>query len=361
MRSLKEETISFIRRQFLQQVPARSFQFVLPAVASIANTEREKFEIVSDLEVQHELYVELCESDTRFKRPPRDYIGGVVKKLVLLLEHLQVDIDDDIISYMLFAMANTKSQVYFKAPTTPQFGAVTYLLGEEVNCDDEYITIQENRNVISGSGTTGYRTWEAALALGEYILSQRHTEHSDVDVVGKRILEVGAGTGFVSLLCGKLGAAKVFGTDGYEDIVLRLRRNIEDNKLANVVETRVYKWGNSSGDDTGHVLERESREADYKYTDPVDLILGADITFDAEICELLVKSLDILMTENPHAKVIISATIRSDETITAFEKFLDRSKIGYTWNPALRERKYFFYNENPSIRIYSLHRTLTSD
>jgi predicted nicotinamide N-methyase len=197
---------------------------------------------------------------------------------------VQVDIDDDIISYMLFAMANTKSQVYFKAPTTPQFGAVTYLLGEEVNCDDEYITIQENRNVISGFGTTGYRTWEAALALGEYILSQRHTEHSDVDVVGKRILEVGAGTGFVSLLCGKLGAAKVFGTDGYEDIVLRLRRNIEDNKLANVVETRVYKWGNSSGDDTGHVLERESREADYKYTDPVDLILGADIVSSILCC-----------------------------------------------------------------------------
>ncbi|KAK9356605.1 putative methyltransferase-domain-containing protein, partial [Lipomyces doorenjongii] len=293
MRSLKEETISFIRRQFLQQVPAKSFQFVLPSVA-IANTEREKYEIVCDLEVQHGLYVELCESDNQFQRPPIDYIGGVLKKLVLLLEHLQVDIDDDIISYMLFAMANTKSHVYFKAPTTPQFGAVTYLLGEEVNWDDEYIMIQENRNMISGFGTTGYRTWEAALALGEYMLSQRQTEHSKVDVVGKRILEVGAGTGFVSLLCGKLGAAKVFGTDGFEDIVLRLRRNIEDNKLGNIVETRVYKWGNSSGDDAGHVLERESWVADYKFTASIDLILGADITFDAEMCELLVKSLDIL-------------------------------------------------------------------
>ncbi|KAK9373782.1 putative methyltransferase-domain-containing protein [Lipomyces chichibuensis] len=361
MRSLKEETISFIRRQFLQQVGAKLFQFALPSVASIATTEREKYEIVSDLEVQHELYIELCESDNRFKRPPIDYIGGVVKRLVLLLEHLQVDISDDIISYMLFAMANTKSQIYFKAPTTPQFGEVTYLFGKEANWDDKYITIQENRNVISGFGTTGYRTWEAALALGEYILSQKQTEHSEVDVVGKRILEVGAGTGFVSLLCGKLGAAKVFGTDGFEDIVLRLRRNIEDNELGNVVETRVYKWGNSSGDDSGHLLERESREADYKYTESVDLILGADITFDTEICELLVKSLDILMTENPHAQVIISATIRSDETITAFEKFLDRSKIGCTWIPALREPKFFFYTANPSIRIYFLHRSRTSD
>ncbi|KAK9322927.1 putative methyltransferase-domain-containing protein [Lipomyces orientalis] len=316
MPSLQKETISFITRQFLQQVPVRSFQFALPSVASKAKSEHEKYEILCELEVQHELYFELCGPCSRFEPPSKEYITAFVKKIVLLLEHLKVEIDSDMICYMLSAIGNTDSQGYFRPASTPQFGPVTYLLDEHARFDDELndsIMIQESRNLISGFGTTGNRTWEAALALGEYILSQRQLAHRKVDVAGKRILEVGAGTGFVSMLCGKLGAAKVFATDGHEDVVLRLRQNIEANKLSNVVETRVYKWGNSSGNDTGHAHERESREADYKCkcTDPIDLILGADITFDAEICELLVASLDTLMTENPSAQVVISATVRN--------------------------------------------------
>ncbi|KAK9238705.1 hypothetical protein V1525DRAFT_316848, partial [Lipomyces kononenkoae] len=297
MPSLRDETLSFISRQFLQQVAVKSFQFALPSVRSNAKTAHEEYKVVCDLEVQHEIYDKLCSPACRFKRPSLDYIERFLKKLVQLLENLQADIDDDMISFMIFAMANrSDGRGLFGTVMTAQFGPVTYILNNKVNfnTDDQYIIIHEDRNVISGFGTTGYRTWEAGLALGEYIMSQRQTSNPKVDVVGKRIFELGTGTGFVSLLCGKLGAAKVVGSDGFEDVVLRFRQNVEDNKLGNVVETRVFKWGNSSGYDSGNALERECREAEYKYTDPVDLILGADITFDAEMCEPLVKSLDTL-------------------------------------------------------------------
>ncbi|KAK9368560.1 hypothetical protein V1509DRAFT_639680 [Lipomyces kononenkoae] len=294
MPSLRDETVSFISRQFFQQVTVRSFQFALPSVRSNAATEQEQYEIVCDSEVQHELYVKLCDTQYPFERPSLDYMANFLQKFVQLLERLRADIDDDLISFMIFAIANTGSKFSVRPVTTPQFGPVTYVLNNKVNFkdDEQYITINESRNMISGYGTTGYRTWEAALALGEYIMCQQRetTKPPLVDVVGKRIFELGAGTGFLSLLCGKLGAAKVAGSDGFEDVLLRLRQNVEENKLGNVVETRVFKWGNSSGDDTGNILERESREAEYEYTDPVDLILGADITFDAEICELLSSS-----------------------------------------------------------------------
>lgn len=139
--------------------------------------------------------------------------------------------------------------------------------------------ITETRNMISGYGTTGFRTWEAALALGEYVLKERllPQQQRTLDVFGKRVLELGAGTGFASILCGKLGCKVAVATDGFENVVLGIRAILEFNNVFEVVETRIYKWGNSSGIDTGHALEKESREAEYVFNDPVDLIIGADI------------------------------------------------------------------------------------
>ena len=50
---------------------------------------------------------------------------------------------------------------------------------------------------------SGFRVWDASIALVKYL---EHTGHRDV--VGKRVLELGAGTGVVGLATALLGASR---------------------------------------------------------------------------------------------------------------------------------------------------------
>jgi predicted nicotinamide N-methyase len=94
--------------------------------------------------------------------------------------------------------------------------------------EDNTITLLERRNLISGSRTTGHRTWEAALHLGSYLL----TKAGQGLIRGKSILELGGGTGFLAILCTKhLGARHVTTTDGDECVVDALKENITLNYM----------------------------------------------------------------------------------------------------------------------------------
>ena len=131
------------------------------------------------------------------------------------------------------------------------------------------ITILEHRNLISGSTTTGFRTWEAALHLGSYLLANPHIVH------GKNIFEPGAGTGFLSILCAKhLGAKHVTATDGDESVIEALRENLFLNGLDDDrrVNTSVLRWGRGL---RGTWVEEEVEEW------PYDIVLGADVVRSA--------------------------------------------------------------------------------
>ena len=129
------------------------------------------------------------------------------------------------------------------------------------------ITLLERRNLISGSSTTGYRTWEAALHLGSYLLS-----HEAADLIdGKNVIELGAGTGFVSILCAKhLGAKHVTTTDGDEGVVEALKENLFLNGLDDEgrVNASVLRWGRGL---RGTWVEDECDSW------PYDVVVGADI------------------------------------------------------------------------------------
>ncbi|KAK9378041.1 uncharacterized protein V2V93DRAFT_383194 [Kockiozyma suomiensis] len=260
------QTISYIERQFLQLVPAFRFQFFLPHKTEV----EKKYSAVCDYDVQQQIFEKIF-------RPARDngiapaYIIAIVKAMVAVIEQQEVEVSGDILLLLIDLLR-------YPTPAIPPPGPVTYKFCTSEATTDS-IMITETRNMISGYGTTGFRTWEAALALGEYVLKERllPQQQRTLDVFGKRVLELGAGTGFASILCGKLGCKVAVATDGFENVVLGIRAILEFNNVFEVVETRIYKWGNSSGIDTGHALEKESREAEYVFNDPVDLIIGADI------------------------------------------------------------------------------------
>lgn len=102
----------------------------------------------------------------------------------------------------------------------PQLSFVSYTVPQDGCQERKQITTFESRGLIYGSGSTGFRTWEAALHLGTYLSSVSSDGSSVVSVRGKRVVELGAGTGFLSLLCQKfLGSDRVLMTDGNAKLV----------------------------------------------------------------------------------------------------------------------------------------------
>ena len=203
----------------------------------------------------------------------------------------------------------------------------TYLSPTEQPSDapgnDPTITLLERRHLISGSSTTGFRTWEAALHLGSYLLSSPAQNL----VKNRNVFELGTGTGFISILCKKLLQANhVTATDGDEGVVEALKENLFLNSLdnENEINASVLRWGHGL---RGSWVEEEME------TWPYDVVLGADIvslktsqmgeadnrqTYDKAAVSALVATLRQLFELRPSLQVLISGAVRNAETFESF-------------------------------------------
>ncbi|OQO11017.1 hypothetical protein B0A48_05272 [Cryoendolithus antarcticus] len=176
---------------------------------------------------------------------------------------------------------------------------------------------QDRRNLISGSLTTGFRTWEAALHLGSYLLSA----DGQTLIKGKGVLELGCGTGFLSILCAKqLGASHVTATDGDQGVVEQLKDNLFLNDLddGKQVYSSVLKWG--------HGLKGTWVEDDFD-EHPYDTVIGADITYDKAAISALVNTIRMLFLLRSTIRVMIAGAIRNAETFEHFQQACLRSKF----------------------------------
>jgi protein-lysine N-methyltransferase EEF2KMT len=175
----------------------------------------------------------------------------------------------------------------------------------------EAIWIKEAKNLLSRGNNVGLRTWEAALHLAWYLFNQRREL-----VRGRNVIELGAGTGFLSLLCaGHLQASSVVATDGLGHVCESLQANVELNAehtfTSGPPTVTQLDWTDQPAIDD---LIEENKKAGRQY----DLIIGADITYHPDILKPLARLLSILNEQNPAATILISAAIRSD----TFSNFL---------------------------------------
>ncbi|RYO97617.1 hypothetical protein DL765_011112 [Monosporascus sp. GIB2] len=170
------------------------------------------------------------------------------------------------------------------------------------------VTLLERRYLISGSRVTGFRTWEGSLHLASYLL----TETGKGLVKGKGILELGAGTGLLSILCAKhLQARHVTTTDGDDSVVEALKKNIVLNGLRSNqhVVARTLNWGDD--------LEATWVKQDCKAR-PYDVVIGADITYDKVAIKALVTTIHQLFELRPGLRVLISGVVRNVDTFASF-------------------------------------------
>ncbi|KAF7547871.1 hypothetical protein G7Z17_g7444 [Cylindrodendrum hubeiense] len=306
-------------------------------------------------QVQDTIYARLFADGAVQFGPPQRYQLRVLKELVKKVEGSIDDWDEYGVSDELMSTLS----VLLATPLTPEAASVqqksyvTYQLSdlssekpvsELQDCAKEpHITLLESRSLISAAGTTGLRTWEAALHLGRYLC-----QNSSI-IKGKEILELGAGTGYLSILCANvLGSPRVIASDGSDDVINNLPENLFLNGLqeSTAVVPMEVKWG--------HAL-LGTEEDKWNGGRPVDVVLGADITYDQSVIPALVGTLLEVFQLYPAVQVYISATQRNEKT---FQVFLDKCQInGLAVEdlrfevPSREMQDGPFYNDKVPIRI----------
>ena len=283
-------------RQYLQAEPDPDFP-----------TDRA---LLRDEHVQEYLYTRLFSPEAcapaESQLPPA-YALRILKRLIAAIEASIDDWDEHAVSdnlLDLFANFSSTSTAPFAVRKHRVVYSVSALsTSTPGSTSTPSITFLENRATISAGGTTGIRTWEAALHLGEYLCREQPAL-----VQGKRVLELGAGTGYVSVLCAKhLGAAACVATDGAVEVVHSLPANLQLNGLdGTAVASRELAWGPTPPDWAQDAAA------------PFDVVLGADITFDARDIPDLLATIRWCLSANTGATVLISATERNKTTFDTF-------------------------------------------
>ncbi|CAI4034526.1 hypothetical protein SMKI_10G3190 [Saccharomyces mikatae IFO 1815] len=188
------------------------------------------------------------------------------------------------------------------------------------------IKIEETPNLISAASTTGFRTWEAALYMGDFLINKPlqelalTQEEQEEDKKKLNVLEIGAGTGIVSLVLSqnyRNFVNKMYVTDGDSDLVERqLKKNFELNDALSEhkpdIRFQRLWWGSD------------------KVPDDIDLVVGADVTYDSTIFPELCKCLAECLAINRCKMCLLSATIRSESTDKLFAQECSKLGLEYT-------------------------------
>ncbi|KAI3317543.1 S-adenosyl-L-methionine-dependent methyltransferase [Xylariaceae sp. AK1471] len=344
-----DSQLKLLRRQYLQLFEPDFLAWPHP-------------QLLRRYDAQAWLFKHLFDESRNPRLPPERYQLRVLRPLIARIEKSIQDPDEDEISDDLMGRIGAlmthgvpsefdamKERAYVTFTCLPESHTNNYEDIDTSNAKQEpTIIILERRNLISGSRTTGHRTWEAALHLGSYLL----TDAGRSLIKGKSVLELGAGTGFLTILCAKhLGARHITSTDGDENVIDGLKENLALNDLDDkkLVTARTLWWGDE--------IKSTWVEEDCR-SEPYDIIIGADITYDKVAIAALVQTLRHLFQMRPGLLVIIAGVVRNADTFQTFQVECARSnftveEITFAVKP-MREQKALFYAAAVPIRILSI-------
>ncbi|KAJ1809534.1 hypothetical protein LPJ77_001570 [Coemansia sp. RSA 2523] len=231
--------------------------------------------------------------------PSNRYVSLFLKTFIDKIERTRdYNLDDELVEFYVGLAASTNT-------SGPAHGMCfkTYALDEE-----QYtrVVLREEQAMIS-QGTTGLVTWEAGLRLADFF-----AEHPDI-IRGKRVLELGAGCGLAGFVCATMGATSVVSTD-YSDAVLKL---LESNRQTNPEISGKVQIAKLDWDDLAECRTLSK---------PIDVIIGADITYDPTIVPVLVAAIKEMVVSSQQV-VYITATIRNIETFDLFLQLVDETGV----------------------------------
>lgn len=147
------------------------------------------------------------------------------------------------------------------------------------------------------------------MHMGNYFCANRPL------VQGKSILELGTGTGYLSVLFARyLQASHVLATDGSEDVMSSLSTNFYLNDLqdSSMIEGLELRWG--------HALVG-SEHPKWNAGRDIDLVVASDVTYDISWHPALVATFGELLDLYPAIEIIMASAVRNEKT---YELFVER-------------------------------------
>ncbi|CAN8072163.1 unnamed protein product [Agarophyton chilense] len=122
----------------------------------------------------------------------------------------------------------------------------------------------------------GARVWEAGLRLCFQLFDARSALHQDVR--GASVLELGAGTGLSGQAYVKAGAKHVLLTDYKQELIGRIKENLGNNNVPDTVQATLL--------DANDLPRLRSVVDEFD----VDVIVAADVTYDDDLIEIMVRA-----------------------------------------------------------------------
>ncbi|KAF7511047.1 hypothetical protein GJ744_005593 [Endocarpon pusillum] len=338
--------VDIFYRQYLQQVVPEKLSFPSDDVL---------LEPTVQSQIYHHMFWSTEETSLL---PPANYQKRILKQLTRRIEGAIRDPDKDEVSGPLMEKMAHLSALEDPSPleTAEAKTICRYTLPSTTEDSLPHtVYIQECPSLLASGGNTGLRTWDASLHLATYLATE--AKHL---VLGKSVLELGAGRGLLSIICaGRLSAAYVLATDGAQDVRETITRNIDLNpQLARKsrrripLEARVLEWGSSAP--LGRLLPSKGGSVLY------ETILGADITYDPDSLEPLASTLSGLAELCPTANIVIAATIRNEDTFDIFlahckEQGLSVYDVDFRC-PPFELQTGLFHSLDPPIRIVRIRK-----
>ncbi|TVY37209.1 Protein-lysine N-methyltransferase [Lachnellula occidentalis] len=316
---------------------------------------------------QEAIYSTVFDESVIEHAPPARYQLKVLKKLVKNIEQSIQDWEEDGISDNLMNHLSTllSSPLPSEAASTQQKSYVTYTLSSLLPSFSNFkspppasprspeitppttptststlvptITLLESRSLLSASGTTGLKTWEASLHLSQYLISTPL-------IPSKRILELGSGTAsYPSYVPNTSALHTYYAQTGHQT-------SLNDSSK---IDGRVYIWGEDPVlDGGGDRAEMEKGMLD------VDVVIAADVTYDAAGIPALVSTFQNVFAKNPAVKILVAATVRNERTFAGFLGTCKEYGLGFEEVdfPVVGEREQEgpFYDDGVEIKICEL-------
>ncbi|KAK2736415.1 hypothetical protein FQN57_000748 [Myotisia sp. PD_48] len=319
--------------------------------------------------VQEWIARNMFDETTVWPIPPLNYRSRVLKLLLLKIEQTISDPEEDEISDDLMAIwgdlvARPKPSPLQEAQ---KLSYIKYTPPKVQGCQTgQPIITSENRGLILSSGTTGFRTWEASLHLATFL----STPEGKSLVSGKSLLELGAGTGLVSMYCIKcLDANTAIVTDREPTLIANAQDCIARNGLdPRKIEACIWEWGGP--------LNNSKYMQEQGLSHAIDTALGADLgrhgggylipgvfrghlqIYDVDLVPLLVSTLEDLFDNYSLKQFVLSATLRNQETFNTFLAACETKRwnvvqLGFESPPAGSQDAFFHPTDVP-IRTYRI-------
>lgn len=278
------------------------------------------------------------------------YTKSFIKKYIQLIESKNEEVIEEL--YELYCKEEILNAVEM-GPTDPD--TALYSIGgfsTEQDSSNSLVLVQETPKLISGKGTTGLRTWEAALYFANYLNSNPINFHD------QSICELGTGTGLVGLALAKnyhrdiLPLKEITFTDGDAYVIENLSTTFQLNSLTSnipTIRTQQLLWGTTSPSHPDFVLDPPF--ADY--------LIAADVTYDSSVLPLLCSTINDFF-RNGTKMALIAATVRNENTLADWEQelhawFGSNYKVSNKCDlPELISSNCWFKNGTPEIRIYQI-------